>query len=83
LKYEIGNSLKSAVIQKRISFEKARDIFKIFGEMSIEYRDIDKKEVLNLSVKNNLSFYDASYLHLAKKNNAKLLTLDKRLMMLQ
>lgn len=79
LKYEIGNSLKSAVIRKRITAKEAKDILTVFENMYIEYRDTDKEEILNISIKNNLSFYDASYLYLAKANKCRLLTLDTAL----
>lgn len=79
LKYEIGNCLKSSVIRKRISNKQALEIYKAFEEMQIDYQDTDNVEVLDLSIKNNLSFYDASYLYLAKVNKCELLTLDKKL----
>ena len=47
--------------------------------MKIEYQTIDFKINIKLSLKHNLSFYDAAYLYLAKINKCKLLTLDKKL----
>lgn len=79
LKYEIGNSLKSAVIQKRIDTKKAKELYLVFEQMTIDYQNIDHGEVLKLSMKHNLSFYDASYLYLTRIHKCKLLTLDKKL----
>ena len=59
LKYEICNSLRSAVKQKRISFKKASVLYSAFEMMKIEYLDINFKKTIDLSIKNDLSFYDA------------------------
>lgn len=79
LKYEIYNCLKSAVLQKRINKVKVDIIEKGFNLMKIEYQAIDFKKTFDLSLKHNLTFYDAAYLYLAKINKCKLLTLDKKL----
>ncbi|MDP3994900.1 MAG: type II toxin-antitoxin system VapC family toxin [bacterium] len=79
LKYEIYNSLKSAVIQKRISREKANILHTAFSLMKIEYVNIDFEKTFDLSLQHDLTFYDASYLGLAKLHKCKLLTLDKKL----
>lgn len=79
LKYEIFNCLKSAVLQKRISIRQSEMIERGFGMMNIEYQNINFQKTFELSLKHNLSFYDASYLYLAKVNKCKLLTLDKKL----
>ncbi len=83
LEFEVLNSIKSAIISKRIKKNLIGDVLDAFEKTRIKYLDIDKKKVLNLSIKKNLTFYDASYLYLAKTNKAKLLTLDKKLKMLQ
>ncbi len=79
LKYEIFNCLKSAVLQKRIIIKQSEIILKAFGMMNIEYQKIDFKKTFELSLKHNISFYDAAYLYLANVNKCKLLTLDKKL----
>ena len=79
LKYEIYNCLKSAILQKRINRKRLDLVEKGFDTMKIEYQNIDFKKTFELSLKHNLSFYDASYLYLAKVNKCKLLTLDKKL----
>ena len=79
LKYEIYNCLKSAILQKRITKERVAIIEKAFKLMKIEYKTIDFSKTFELALKYNLTFYDASYLYLAKINKRKLLTLDKKL----
>jgi len=79
LMYEIGNSLKSAVKQKRVSSNSATKLFSKITTTTIDYQKVDFNAVLDLSIKYDLSFYDASYLYLVKINKCKLLTLDKKL----
>jgi len=78
--YEIGNAIRSAVKQKRINKLTATSIIEIFYQLKIVYLDPNINDIIFLSLKYNLSFYDASYLSLAKEKNAKLLTLDKKLL---
>src|SRR3989344_5935353 len=68
LKYEIYNCLKSAILQKRITKERVAIIEKAFKLMKIEYKTIDFSKTFELALKYNLTFYDASYLYLAKIN---------------
>lgn len=82
LEFEIGNSLKSSFFSKRITQKEADSLFTIFGNLPITFQSIKRDLVLKLSLKHKLSFYDASYLCLAKTNKCKLLTLDKKLMTL-
>lgn len=51
LKYEICNSLKSAIGQKRISSKRANIIYSAFELMEIEYSDIDFRKTMDLSIK--------------------------------
>lgn len=79
LVFEVLNGLKSAFIQKRLSeaqvFRLAEDFFRII----IDADNVDYYDCLDVCLKDNLSYYDASYLVLAKSKKVKLLTLDKRL----
>jgi predicted nucleic acid-binding protein len=79
LNYEIGNAIKSAVKQKRISQLTATGIIEVFSQLKIAYLDPDIVGTISLSLKHNLSFYDAAYLYLAQEQKAKLVTLDKKL----
>jgi predicted nucleic acid-binding protein len=38
------------------------------------------KEVLNMALKKNLTFYDASHIYVAEKNKLKLVTKDKEIL---
>ncbi len=79
LKYELGNSIRSAIKQKRINILTAIDILDHINKLKIYFLDPDSQKTLELSIKNGLTFYDASYLALSIEKNAKLLTLDKKL----
>ena len=78
LPYEIINSLREAT-RKRVKEDQALALAIEFLDIDIIYQTIDFKELLKLSIKNHLSAYDASYLYLAKKEDAELLTLDTKL----
>lgn len=78
LAFEVINSLKEAT-RKRIEENKALDLVREFLKMKIEYGIIDFEDLLKISLKNNISAYDASYLYLAQKENEELLSLDEKL----
>ncbi len=79
LKYEVGNAIRSARLQKRLKNDIAQKIFKNFLALPINYLEVDYQKTLSLAVKHHLSFYDASYLSLALARRVKLLTLDQKL----
>ena len=66
-------------MRKRIKFKLASELGEKFLRLDIKFGEIDFKGSLKLSQKENLSFYDASYLYLSRELNAQLVTLDKRL----
>lgn len=80
LKSEVGNALRSAVLQKRLTEAIAKKLFNKFLQIPVTYiKTLDLKQILTLSIKTKLSFYDATYLHTAHSFNLELLTLDKKL----
>ncbi len=79
LKYEIGNALKSSVKRKRLNNIDAEKIYSSFLNFPIQYLSPNYSDTMTLSLKYDLSYYDASYLCLAQEQKAKLLTLDKKL----
>jgi len=80
LKLEVANALRSAVVQKRIRAEIAKKILAKFLELKIQYSSTaNVSSILEIALKNKLSVYDATYLYLSKKENAQLLSLDKKL----
>lgn len=79
LSFEVTSGLAIAIIRKRISQKYALERIEEFLDYGIEIYEVDFKKILELSQKNNLTAYDASYLYLAQKDNAKLLSLDEKL----
>ncbi|MBU1071519.1 type II toxin-antitoxin system VapC family toxin [Patescibacteria group bacterium] len=80
LKIEVGNTLKTAILQKRLQPKLAKQILKQFLLLPIRYTyQINYLATLNLTIKHNLSFYDALYLHLSQINQVPLITIDKKL----
>lgn len=83
LPFEVLNGLKTAVIRKRLSIEQALTLAGSFLDLEIQLFEIDFGQVLQLSIKKNLTIYDASYVFLALVNGVSLLTLDNNLTTLQ
>jgi predicted nucleic acid-binding protein len=79
LDYEIANALRSAVIRKRISQELAIKLLEEYQTFPITKKTVDFSKVLELSIKSQISTYDASYLVLAKDLDLELLTFDTQL----
>jgi len=79
LSYEILNTLKSAVLRRRVSEEAAYSLLEKFTKLRIAEFAIDKTKVLEMAIKYHISGYDASFLVLADSYDALLLTHDIRL----
>ncbi len=85
-RYELGNIIwKESVLRKTISTEEAiskakhlAKLFKIMEIFKIE-TDMDFAETMKIASKLKLTFYDAAYLYVARKNKLKLVTEDKEL----
>jgi len=85
-RYELGNIIwKESVLRKTISIEEAiskakhlAKLFKIMEIFKIE-TDMDFAETMKIASKLKLTFYDAAYLYVARKNKLKLVTEDKEL----
>ena len=73
------NALKSAVKQNRHTTKEIYIILEAFLDMGIIFKTLDYKHTLQLSIKYDLSYYDALYLSLSEKLHCPLLTLDKKL----
>jgi predicted nucleic acid-binding protein len=76
---EVGNGLRTAVLRKKISPKTARVLYQTFLDFEIKTNAIDFNQVLELAVRKKISFYDASYVALAKSLSLPLLSLDKNL----
>src|SRR3989339_878140 len=79
LKYEVGNTLRTKLMRKKIKKEEAQRLYRSFLAINIKEELLDFHDVLDLALEKNLSFYDASYLYLAKSKKIDLLTLDHSL----
>lgn len=79
LEFEVGNGLRSAVLRKRLKKDSLKTLSKNFKLLPITSKEVDFYKTLTFAVDENISFYDTSYIFLAKSQGAKLLTLDKQL----
>lgn len=79
LTFEVGNTLRTAVLRKRMSKPHAQNILQAFLEFDIVEEKADYIQTLQLALSKNLTFYDASYLFLTRKYKIPLLTLDTKL----
>ena len=82
--YEIGNAIwKEVNLFKTISGDDAKELMESIGiilqNMNVIRIRGDLKEILEIAIKENLTFYDASYLYYAKRMNLTLVTNDKKL----
>ena len=55
------------------------EAFELLGRLTIESIEVDHAEVVLLAERKGLTAYDASYLWLARRLHAELVTLDQRL----
>ena len=82
LDYELSNVLRTAFKAGRID-EKGIDMafaaLDILPRKLVDLSTLQKRETLDLALRRDLSFYDASYLFLALLENAQLATQDKKL----
>lgn len=81
-KYEIGN-----VIWKEFKKNKIKDlltVLQLFKEILSDINELsinkDLDEVEKISIENNMTFYDASYIYIARKHRLKIVTEDKDLL---
>lgn len=79
---EVANALWRAIKLERISEEDAQEALKALNDMRIELHELNWSEVsqgLSIACKLDLTVYDTSYLFLANKIKACLITADKKL----
>ncbi len=79
--YEVGNVLWRENQKKKL--KNPRRVAAIFSEAirPLQRMEIDSiADVLELAIERNLTFYDASYAHIAEKQNIKLVTQDADLL---
>ena len=77
--FEILNSLRNATLRKRVTKKQADHLAAEFFKIKITLEEVNFRQAFSLSLSKDLSFYDASYVYLAKTKRAKLLTLDSKM----
>ena len=78
--YEVANAVFVAYKRKRINGDQAKDIQEKMLNLDMKRYSFNflKKEIVDQSIKLNISIYDASYLLLAIKLKTDLITGDKK-----
>ena len=83
-RYELGNILwKEHALYKRLTIGELEDLMNIvkdvLGLMRILRTDCHEKDILRLSVRMGITFYDASYCYFADRDQMVLVTEDREL----
>ena len=80
--YEVGNTLWKEHRKGRI--KRLEPVVSLFDEVlrmfTVFSPSHELGEILNLAIKENLTFYDASYLYVAREHGLKLVTEDEDLL---
>ena len=81
LNYEIGNVFSTAVRLKKLDINVARESLNLFCNYGIIFYDLKEiyLDILDISIKYSLSFYDASYVTLSQFLKYDFITADKKL----
>lgn len=79
LEFEVGNGLRSAYLSKRLTAEDVKENIAFYQGLNIKKIGVDLIKTAEISLKYNFSYYDAGYVYVAKKEKAKLLSLDRKL----
>ena len=81
--YELGNAIwKQVHLHKALTQEEGGEALAALTEVHGQMRELhieDAPSILNIAVEEGLTYYDASYIHAAKKNDAVLVTDDRKL----
>jgi len=80
--YELASAIFKAVKSKVLEPRDGADALRAVGSLGINLAQIpwqEAPEILNLAIASGLTAYDAAYLWLSKKLNAKLVTADEEL----
>jgi predicted nucleic acid-binding protein len=79
---EVANVLWRATKLKRLSQQDSQEALNVLNDMKIELHEIDwvqAAQTLEITCKNSIALYDASYLFLTNKIKAQLITADNKL----
>jgi len=77
--YEVANGLKSACLTKRINQKQCVELLLLSLSLDIKKENINWNDVLETALTKKTSCYDASYVVLSRRLNAKLLTFDRKM----
>jgi len=82
--YEVGNVIWKETRRGKVrSFKVMIELFReLFEHMELLTLSRDLGEVLNIALKENLTFYDASYVYVARERGLRLVTKDRELLRL-
>jgi predicted nucleic acid-binding protein len=80
-RYEFGNAVRNMVRGKHFQAENVPPVWGIAEASLIETElSVDQASIYSITEKHGLSFYDASYVHLARSRALKLYTRDKQVL---
>jgi predicted nucleic acid-binding protein len=79
IEYEIGNACWKKCRRHPALADALRAALAALPAMDLRLHDVDAAGVLEIARRRNVTFYDASYLWLAERLGAPLVTLDERL----
>jgi len=79
LPFDVGNSLKLAVMRKRVDAAVARELIQSFLHNHISLREVELARVWETAEQERLTVYDAAYLTLARQKDIPLLSFDTHL----
>ncbi len=79
LHWEIANAFSAMFKRKRISLKQAIDAIEHYSNIKLKFVEIDLKDALEISFKNNIYAYDAYFIVAAQNFKSRLLSLDKKL----
>jgi len=81
--YELGNAIwKQAHLHKALTPEEGSEALAALTEVYDQMRELpveDASSILTIAIEEGLTYYDASYIHATKKNEAVLVTDDRKL----
>jgi len=83
LKLEVANGLRKYFVKKLISEEQLITLYSLFSDIDIEYINHSIDLIMNsikYAIVNDVTFYDALYIVLAKNMNGLFITADDKLM---
>lgn len=80
--YELGNVIWKYVVRKKITVKEAKKLLAIIKKTIYLMEIVEiglNSDALNIAIKHNISYYDASYIQLALQEKDYLITEDKKL----